>query len=189
MLFNNPRKLLVEAASADLLNPEVSEEVKDVIEELEEDLTNNVEEVDEKDKTTNGGVPVVSEAVNLYAAQAPVGTAKYFVSLETVIAIQETEGEMAAAEQNANAEEGAAPATAEECEPDATNVVEDIAAKNGVEPEQVAVVITAESVKLLVENTLLEAKCGKKDGKNAKKLKKTKKAVDQLKNKVNLVRA
>ena len=39
MLFNNPRKLLVEAASADLLNPEVSEEVKDVIEELEEDLT------------------------------------------------------------------------------------------------------------------------------------------------------
>lgn len=189
MLFNNPRKLLVEAASADLLNPEVSEEVKDVIEELEDDLTNNVEEVDEKDKTTNGGVPVVSEAVNLYAAQVPAGTAEYFVSLETVIAIKETEGEMAAADKNATADEGTAPATAEECEPDAANIVEDIAAKNGVEPEQVAVVITAESVKMLVENTLLEAKCGKRGGKNAKKLKKTKDTIDELKGKVKLVRA
>ena len=33
MLFKNPRKLLSEAASADLLDPKVSDEVKDVIDE------------------------------------------------------------------------------------------------------------------------------------------------------------
>lgn len=189
MMFNNPRKLLTEAASADMLNPEVSEEVKDTIEELEDVLTNNVEEVDDKDKTTNGGIPVVSEAVNLYAAARPTGGAQYYVALETVIAIMETEGEMAADAANANAPEGEAPATPEECEPSATNVVDDIAAKNGVDPEQVAVVITAESMKLLVENVLLEAKCGRKKGKNAKKLKKQKDVIDQLRGKVNMVKA
>lgn len=189
MLFKNPRKLLSEAASADLLAPEVSEEVKEVIDELEDTLTNNVEEVKEEDKTTNGGIPVTTEAVAIMESAGNYDRARYLVKLEDVIAIKETEGEAAAAA--AVEEPGTAP-TEEECEkaePDAANVVEDIAAKNGVDPEQVAVVITAENVQFLAETALLEAKAGKKGGKGAKKLAKLGKAVDQLKGKVKLVKA
>lgn len=189
MLFKNPRKLLSEAASADLLAPEVSEEVKEVIDELEDTLTNNVEEVKEEDKTTNGGIPVTTEAVAIMESTDNYDRARYLVKLEDVIAIKETEGEAAAAA--AVEEPGTAP-TEEECEkaePDAANVVEDIAAKNGVDPEQVAVVITAENVQFLAETALLEAKAGKKCGKGAKKLAKLGKAVDQLKGKVKLVKA
>lgn len=189
MLFKNPRKLLSEAASADLLAPEVSEEVKEVIDELEDTLTNNVEEVKEEDKTTNGGIPVTTEAVSIMESAGNYDRARYLVKLEDVIAIKETEGEAAAAA--AVEEPGTAP-TEEECEkaePDAANVVEDIAAKNGVDPEQVAVVITAENVQFLAETALLEAKAGKKCGKGAKKLAKLGKSVDQLKGKVKLVKA
>lgn len=191
MLFSNPRSILSEAASADLLNPEVSEEVKDTISELEDDLTNNVEEVDEKDKTTNGGIPVVAEAVSLLeSSTSGYDGARYIVTLEDVMAVQEAEGE-----KNAEAmeEPGKAPSEekCEEAEPDAVNVVEDIAEKNGVEPEQVAVVITAENVRFLSQTAILESKCGKsgKDAQATKKLKKTKKTVDQLKGKVKLVKA
>lgn len=189
MLFKNPRKLLSEAASTDLLAPEVSEKVKEVIDELEDTLTNNVEEVKEEDKTTNGGIPVTTEAVAIMESTGNYDRARYLVKLEDVIAIKETEGEAAAAA--AVEEPGTAP-TEEECEkaePDAANVVEDIAAKNGVDPEQVAVVITAENVQFLAETALLEAKAGKKCGKGAKKLAKLGKAVDQLKGKVKLVKA
>ena len=194
MLFSNPRRLLSEAASADMLNPEVSDEVKDTIEELEDDLTNNVEEVDEKDKTTNGGIPVTTESVSMLEAAGNYGRAQYLVALEDVIAVKEAEGEEAAKEEKAMEEPGSAPATpseeeAEAAEPDAGNVIEDIADKNGVDPEQVAVVITAEQVRFLAETALLEAKCGKKKGKATKKLKKTKKVIDELKGKVKLVKA
>ena len=189
MLFKNPRKLLSEASSADLLAPEVSEKVKEVIDELEDTLTNNVEEVKEEDKTTNGGIPVTTEAVAIMESTGNYDHARYLVKLEDVIAIKETEGEAAAAA--AVEEPGTAP-TEEECEkaePDAANVVEDIAAKNGVDPEQVAVVITAENVQFLAETALLEAKAGKKCGKGTKKLAKLGEAVDQLKGKVKLVKA
>ena len=99
MLFNNPRKLLSEAATADLLNPEVSDEVKEVINDLEDTLTNNVEEVEDSDKTTNGGIPVTTEAVSIMESSVGYGTAKYLVALENVIAIKEAEGEEAAAEK------------------------------------------------------------------------------------------
>jgi len=191
MLFKNPRTLLSEAATADLLNPEVSEEVKEVINDLEDALSNNVEEVKDEDKTTNGGIPVVAEAVALFESAANYGRARYLVTLEDVIAVKENEGEVAAAADAAEAGSTEEP-TPEECEakePCATDVVADIAAKNGVEPEQVAVVITAESVKFLAETALLEAKCGKKNGKAAKKLAKTKKAVDELTGKVQMVKA
>lgn len=112
MLFKNPRSLLNEAASADLLNPEVSDEVKEVINDLEDTLTNNVEEVKEEDKTTNGGIPVVAEAVSLMEC-AGYGEAQYLVALEDVIAVKEAEGEEAAKE--AMEEPGAAP-SAEEVE-------------------------------------------------------------------------
>ena len=189
MLFKNPRKLLSEAASADLLAPEVSEEVKDVIDGLEDTLVDgNIEEVKDEDKTTNGGIPVVAESVGLFESAGNYDRARYLVKLEDVIAIKETEGELAAADA---AEPGTAP-TEEECEnaePDAVNVIEDIAEKNGVEPEQVAVVISSESVKFLAETALLEAKACKKNGKAAKKLAKVGKTVKELDGKVKLVKA
>ena len=161
MLFKNPRKLLSEAASADLLNPEVSDEVKDVIEELEDVLTNNIEEVDDKDKTTNGGIPVVAESVALMEASAAYGNAKYLVKFEDVVAVMESEAEAAATE--AMEEPGQAPSAEEVAahEPEPENVIDDIAAKNGVEPEQVAVVITAESFRRVARAALLESKAGK----------------------------
>ena len=192
MLFSNPRRLLSEAATADLLNPEVDDEVKDVIGELEDDLTTNVELVKDEDMmTTNGGIPVTTEAVSLMEAAGDYGRARYLVTLENVIAIMETEGEKEAEEEKAMEEPGTPP-TEEECEahePTADNVVEKIANANGVDPEQVAVVITAENVRFLAETALLESKAGKKKGKGGKKLKKIKKAIDDLKGKFKLVKA
>lgn len=159
MLYKTPRKLLSEAA-ADLLNPEVSDEVKDVVEELEDILTNNVEEVKDEDKTTNGGIPVTTESVALMESAAGYGDAKYLVKFEDVVAVMESEGEAAATE--AMEEPGQAP-SAEEVEehmPEPENVIEDIANKNGVEPEQVAVVISAESFRMQARAALLEAKAG-----------------------------
>lgn len=191
MLFSNPRKLLSEAATADLLNPEVSEEVKDVISDLEDNLTNNIEEVKDGDKTTNGGIPVTTESASLLEASNTYGSARYLVALETVIAIKETEGAEAAAEKMEEPGQTPSPEECEANEPDAANVVEKIAADNGVDPEDVAIVISSESVRFLAETALLEAKAGRK-GKNAKatkKLKKTKEAVDELQGKVKLVKA
>lgn len=198
MLFRNPRRaLLSEAATADLLNPEVSDEVKDVIADLEEDLTNNIEEVKEEDKTSNGGIPTTTDSVGVMEATNMYGNARYLVTIESVIAIMETEAEEAAKEAKeeevaaGTAEPGEAP-TEEEvaaCEPSPVNVVEDIAQKNGVEPEQVAVVISAESCRFLAETAILECKAGKKKKDAAKKLKRIKEAKDQLEGKVKLVKA
>ena len=182
MLFaKNPRKLLSEAAAADLLDPKVSDEVKEVIDDLEDILTNNIEEVKDSDKTTNGGVPVVSEAVSMLRASNDYNGARYLVTLESVMAVMETEGEETAKEL---AEPGEAP-TPEEVEanePHAGNVVEDIAERNGVDPKQVAVVISAESFKFLAETALLEARVGKcvGDSCSAKKLNRMKRTVDEL---------
>lgn len=160
MLFKNPKKLLSEAASADLLDPKVSEEVKDVIDELEDVLTNNIEEVDEKDKTTNG-MPLKAEAVAMMESAVGYGKARYLLKIEDLMAVREAEGEAAAAEAMEEPGQAPTPEEVEAAAPDAGNVIEDIAAKNGVEPEQVAVVITAESVRFLAECALMEAKCGK----------------------------
>lgn len=191
MLFSNPRKLLSEAASADLLNPEVSEEVKDVINDLEDTLTNNVEAVKDEDKTTNGGIPVVAEAVNIMESVTQYGNARYLVALETVIAIKETEGEKAAEETMEEPGEAPSEEKCADCEPNAVNVVEDIAEKNGVEPGQVAVVISSENVRFLAETALLEAKAGKtgKQAKAAKRLKKVNDTVNELKGEVKMVKA
>ena len=193
MLFKNPRRLLSEAATADLLNPEVSEEVEDVIEELEDILTNNVEEVSDDEKTTNGGIPITTESVALMESHCGYGNARYLVRLEDVMSIMEAEGEAEAAAQME--EPGAAPTAeeAEAAEPEPENVIEDIADKNGVEPDQVAVVITAESMRMLAENVIMEAKCGRKGKKKAKnkgRLDKMLATMRKLKNKgIKLVKA
>lgn len=196
MLFNNPHSILSEAATADMLNPEVSDEVKDTIEELEDTLTNNVEEVKDADKTTNGGIPVTTESFNLMEASTSYGNAKYLIRLEDVIAIKESEGEREAEEKMEEPEDGgSAPAPSEEeceeCEPNAVNVIEDIAKNNGVKPDQVSVIINSESVSFLAHTALLEARAGKKgkDAKGTKKLKKVKKTLDELDGKVKLTKA
>ena len=190
MLFKNPRRLLSEAASADLLDPAVSDEVKDTVDELEDILTNNVEEVEPEDKTTNGGIPITTESVALMQVANPskYNGIKYLVKLEDVVAIKEAEGEEAAAEKMEEPGEKPSEEEIEENEPDAPSIIEDIADKNGVDPDEVAVVISSECA-FLAETAILEAKCGKKKGKGKKKLKKTVDTVKELKGKVALVKA
>ena len=60
LLGVNPYKFLDEAATADLMDPVTSEEVKDTVDELQDTLTNNIEEVKPEDMVTNGGVPVTT---------------------------------------------------------------------------------------------------------------------------------
>lgn len=180
MLIANARTILREAASADLLNPEVSEEVKDVVEELEDVLGNNIEEVDDKDKTTNGGVPVTSDAAGVLESAVGYGSAKYIVTLETVMAIMETEGEEKAEAMTEPGEEEPSAEECEECEPEPTNVIEDIAEKNGVDPDQVTVTINAENASFLADMAVFEAKCGVTNGRAYKKLKKLTETVTAL---------
>lgn len=183
MLFStHPRKLLSEAAAADLLDPKVSDEVKEVIDDMEDILTNNIEEVKDADKTTNGGVPVVAEAVAVLEAANTYGKAKYLITLESVIAVMENEGEKLAAEESETPGEAPTPEEAEAHEPHAANVIEDIAARNGVEADQVAVVISTENFRFLAEMAILEAKSGKaaEDCEAAKKLGKARKVAKEL---------
>lgn len=189
MFYKNPRLLLSEAAAGDMLDPQVAPEVKETIEELEDDLTNNVEEnFPEKLMTTNGGIqPTTDTAAVLTDVNESAGSPKrYYVALEDVISIMEAEGEEAAAEAN----DGAAPSpeAAEAAEPEPENVVDQIAAANGVDPADVTVVISNEHCKFLAETAILESKCGKKNGKATKKVKKLKKVVNQLKGKVKLAK-
>ncbi len=190
MIFKTNRRLLSEAATADLLDPEVSDEVKDTVDELEDVLSNNVEEVKPEDKTTNGGIPVTTESVALMRANGKYRNSniKYLVKLEDVIAIKEAEGEEKAAEQMDEPDTKPSEADVEANEPDAASVIDDIAKKNGVEPDQVAVVISSECA-FLAETAILESKCGKKKGKGKKKLKKTLDTVKELEGKVAMVKA
>lgn len=183
-LTTNPRRLISEAAAADLLNPEVSEEVKDVVEELEDDLK-DIDTVPDDQKTTNGGIPVTTEGVSLMKTN----NGRYLVTLEDVIAVMETEGADAAEEAKQNAEPGETPPTAEECEPSATDTLEKIANANGVDVEDVTVVINSNEMACVAEAALLEAGKGRCKGRNTKKLMKKKKVVDALKGKVDLAKA
>lgn len=163
LLGVNPYKFLDEAATADLMDPATSEEVKDTVEELEDVLTNNVEEVKPDDMVTNGGVPVTTaESAVLVEANG-----KYFVSMEAVIAICEDE----AAEE---AGEGVEP-SADDVADKATDVIEQIADANGVDKEDITVVINAESCGYICECAINESKCNKsKGGKKKKAVKKAK---------------
>lgn len=178
MLFSNARKLITESSAADMLDPEISSEVKDVIEELEDDLTNNIEEVKDEDKTTNGGIPVVSEAVAVMESATGYENAKYLIKLEDVIAIKETEGE-APAEPVAEEEPGQEPAPTE---PTAGEVVADVAAANELPADdaKIAVVVNTNDVKFVAEAALLEAKAGR-CGEGSRRLAKICNTIKELK--------
>jgi hypothetical protein len=166
MLLGNPYKFLDEAATADLLDPAVSDEAKDVVTDLQDDLTNNIEEVKPDDMVTNGGVPITtSESAILVESTRERG--KYYVAMEAVMAICEDEVTNDTGE------------TGEDIDPDdaaekANNVVDRIAADNGVDPEDVTVIISAEECAYVCECVINEAKCGK--GKKSKKKKAMRKA-------------
>ena len=162
LLGVNPYKFLDEAATADLMDPATSEEVKDTVDELQDTLTNNVEEVKPEDMVTNGGVPVTTaESAVLIEANG-----KYFVSMEAVIAICEDE----AAEDLPAGEEPSADAVADK----ATDVIEQIADANGVDKEDITVVINQESCAYICECAINESKCSKGKGGKKKAVKKAK---------------
>ena len=215
-LFAKPRDLLFEAATAELFDTEESEEVKDVAEELNDTLTNNIPivgedpneltpDIDDDDETDplpdttlgtdelpitqSGDIAITAEAVMLAEASI-TGRRRYFVSLETVMTLMETEGEQAAEE--AMKEPDATPSEEEVAahEPEAVDVIDQIASANGVDADQVTVIINSESVRMLASAALLESKSCKRGGKAKakKKLKKTNDVIESLKGKVRLAR-
>ena len=179
MLFGaNPYQFLSEAATQDLLDPATSSEVKDVVDDLEDTLTNNVEEVPSKDMVTNGGVPVTTTE----SAVLVESNGKYMVNIESVIAICEDE----AAEETGDAEPSA-DAVADKAE----DVVDQIAQANGVDPEDVTIVISQETASFLCEAAINESKAskGKKTGKATRKATILAKVSKALKNKLKVAKS
>ena len=175
MLLGKPYRFLSEAATQDLMDPATSEEVKDTVEELEDVLTNNVEEVKPSDMVTNGGVPVTTAESAILVEGTNGG---YYLAIESVISIceDEIEAEGGEAEPDAVAEK-------------APDVIEQIAQANGVEPEDITVVINAESALFICESAINESKAckgKKKGGKAVKKAQVLTKVADALKGKVKL---
>lgn len=180
-IAGKPYKYLSEAATADLMDPATSEEVKDTIEELQDDLTNNVEEVPAEDMVTNGGVPITT-AESAILAESSSG--KYYVSMEAVMRICEDEAEAVS--------DGVEP-SADDVADQGENVIQQIADANGIDPEDVTVVISAEEMTFMCENAINESKCNKgkgkkKRGKAAKKVAILNKLTKALKGKVKVAK-
>ena len=149
MLYGDPYKFLSEAAAADLLDPQVSQEVKDVVEELEDELTTNVEEVPADDKEDNHAV-LSAEELKETATLYRISENRVALDIRDLMRICEAEEE-----------ETGEPA-------DAAAVADDVAEKNDVESDDLVIVAPADVAAEIIENAILEAKCGKK-GKNTKK--------------------
>ena len=179
MLFTNPRNISEAAATEEVLDVEKTPEVKDVVKELEDDLADIELEVSDHDKKADGDLMVTKESVALMESASTYGKAKYLLRFEDLCSVMESEAEMAA-EAEVEAGEAPTPEQVEEHMPEPQNVIDDIAEKNGVEPEQVAVVITAESMRLIARAALLEAKCDQ-EAECTKKLKRTAKIVHAMK--------
>lgn len=154
MFMSNPYKLLSEAATQDLMDPATSKEVKDVVDELEDDLTNNVEEVKPDDMVTNGGVPVTTAESALLVES----NGRYFISMEAVIAIAEDEAAEATGDVEPEAD-----AVADKAE----DVIEQIADANGVDKDDITIVINGESAAFVMEAAINESKATKGKGKKA----------------------
>lgn len=166
--------LLSEAATADMLDVSVSSTVKDTVEELEDTLTNNIEEVPEEDMSTNNAellltpeMCIVRESNGYFS-----GGQRHMIELEQVIRLCEEEEAQAV-------ENGADP---EEVQADAGEVAADVAEKNDIPEADVVVVVNSEMASLYAEMALLEAKSGRK-GKGTKKLNQMVDAIDDIKNK------
>ena len=164
MLFSYKRGFISESASADMLDPDVDQDVKDVVEDLQDTLTTNVEEVPEKDKESNGASELLkptAESCMLYESSR--GTR--YVNVFDIMRICEAE----------EADTGVAP--------DAGEVTADVAATNDTDKDDLVIVAPSDVAEEIIENALNEAKSGKKNGKNKKKAKGLSKALKQIKKK------
>lgn len=163
MLYGDPHKILSESASADLLDPAVDQEVKDVVNQLQDDLTTNVEEVPAEDKETNNAVlspDELKECCTLWEA----GNGRYYADIRDIMRICEE------AEENTG-------------EPaDAGEVAADVATANDVETDDLVIVAPADVAEEIIENALNESKAGK-SGKAKKKAKGLSDALASLKKK------
>ena len=157
MLYGRMNGILSEAASADLLDPEVDQEVKDVVADLEDELTTNVEEVPAADKDSNNAVLSPEELKEMCTLWEGSNNCIY-MDMNDLMRICEAEGDDA----------------------DAGEVAEDVANANEVDSDNLVIVADEETAKDLIECALLEAKAGRK-GKNVKKAKGLTKALKQLK--------
>ena len=154
---NRAHKLLTEAAAAEFLDPEVSDDVKNVVDDITDALTTNVEEVDAEDKESNG-VDLTAESCPVYK----LAESRYGVDIRDIMRICE------AAEE----------ATGET--PDAADVATDVAETNDVDKDELVIVAPIDVAQEIVEACIFEAKCGKK-GKAKKKAKGLGKVLDDLK--------
>ena len=164
MLYGESYKILSEAASADLLDPEVDQEVKDVVEDLEDTLTTNVEEVPADDKLSNNAVlspEDLKECCTLWES----GDGRYFADIRDIIRICEAEEE-----------ETGEPA-------DAGEVAADVAETNDVNTDDLVILAPTDVASEMIENALNESKAGKKGGKAKKKAKGLADAIKDLKEK------
>lgn len=160
MLFaKNPFSLISEAATADFLDPDVDQDVKDQVQELQDDLTTNIEFVDADDKETNNAV-LTAESCAIWESSKG-----YLVDIRDIVRICEAEEE----------------ATGEPA--DAGEVATDVATTNDVDTDELVIVAPADVAEEIIENCLMEAKCGKKGGKASKKAKGLSKALKELKDK------
>lgn len=165
MLYaNRAHNLLTEAAAAEFLDPDVSEETKEVIEDIQDDLTNNIDTVDDDEKETNNAV--------LTAESCPVfeSNGRYLVDIRDIMRICEAEEEVTGVEA------------------DAGEVASDVAAENDVDENDLVIVAPVDVAQEIVEACLYEAKCGK-SGKSKKKAKGLQKALADLKSKGIKVKA
>lgn len=175
MLFKNKyRTLLSEAAVADMLDAEVSTTVKDTVEELEDELTTNVDLVPEKDMATNG-MDLMLQSEMCIVRESRVGFdngAKYMIEMSDLIRLCEEE-EAAAVAEDPEAEVSA----------DAGEMAEKVADDNGIpSTADVVVVVNSEMASLYAEMALLEAKAGR-SGRGIAGCKKLKNAIEDCKNK------
>lgn len=155
MLFSNKyRALLSEAATADMLDAEVSTTVKDTVEELQDTLTNNIELVPEKDMSTNRAeLQLTPEMCIVREASEPFSNgAKYMIEMNDLLRLCEEE-------ETAAVDAGADPATVSA---DAGDMADAVASANGVpEDADVVVVVNHSEAAFLAEAALLESKAGR----------------------------
>lgn len=172
---------LMEGASIDNFD-DATPEVKDTVKELEDDLTNNVPTVDAPE-VSNGdiqdaGVDATAESAVLYKVPGS-RRPKYLVKMDDVLRIQE-----GAAKEEAGESEDTAPAESEaepaECTTQAGDVVEQIADANGVDKEDITVVIQAKECAILSQAAICESAAGYSNGWQQKRLRAMKAAITDL---------
>lgn len=141
MIYGRPSKVLTETASADLLDPNVDTDVKNVVNDLQDVLTTNVEEVPAEDKVSNHAVlspDELKESCMLWEANGRI-----CLDVRDLMRICEAEED----------ETGEAV--------DAGEIATDVAEINDVNPDDLVIVAPADVAKEMIESCLLEARVGR----------------------------